>query len=106
MRGERRCWASAVYRCSSLWDHRAEQSPVPRVPMGRCGVKSLSGLGALRGQGPGAPHSAPGVTPDTASGPGPSDTQGAASQSAASGWARVTSEWSPCLSRWEQPTVL
>ena len=41
MRGERRCWASAVYRCSSLWDHRAEQSPVPRVPMGRCGVKSV-----------------------------------------------------------------
>ena len=30
-----------MYRCSNLWDHHTEQSPVPRAPIGRLRVKSV-----------------------------------------------------------------
>ena len=67
------------------------------------GEERLSGLGALRRQGPRAPHSAPGVMPDMVPGLGPSGTREPPPQSTASGWARVTSECSPCPSGWGQP---
>ena len=75
---------------------------LPQGPKGRLGAKGVFLGWGLRGQGPRAPRSAPGVMPDTMPGLGPSGTREPPPQLAASGWARVTSECSPCPSLWGQ----